>query len=138
MALKPRIANVPMVEKNGYCVNGLLEAIEQIEEGESEFGRAGFKFMFGCDGSQKRIVLSVFTGDAVNFEKYASTAKGKEDFNKLTKICLKMGLFTVEELKSSEAFPELDPMIGRKVRFKLTKKKFLNQIDLDTLEVVDQ
>lgn len=132
MALRPRMSNTPKLDDKGFCMNGQLEDINYFTEEESEFERAGFTFSFGCDGSQKRLLLKVFTGDSIRATKDKVDGK-KEDYNKLTKICLKMGLFSEKELKDLTDTPDLDSLIGASVKFKLKKDKFLSRVDLDSL-----
>ena len=141
MALRAKIANSLKSDDSGY-VSGVLADITLLDESESDFEKEQFVFDFICDGVLKPINLKVWTGTKLNPEKYND---GKNtDYNKLTKICIQLGLVTekslVESLKNGEDPDiELEVLKGLQVKFKTTKSiksKGLSQIDLSTLQEI--
>lgn len=146
MSLKPRLSNSPIVDSDGYTT-GIVAEIIFLEDGESEYSGEQYEFNIAIRGTQKDINLKIWTGVKINPEQY-STGKSKE-FNKLTRLCITLGLVSVTELKAIKTEADLDKLglgekleslKGRSLRFKLVKNpkgKGLSQIDLDSLELIE-
>ena len=147
MALKPRLANTPVVNDSGYCIADVID-ITFLEDGESEYAGEQYLFDFVTEGVQRPINLKVWTGTNLNPEQYQVNGSKTKDYNKLTRVCLAMDLISETELKAIKSECDLDKLNlgekiealkGQKVRFKLLKAakgKGLSQIDLNTLELV--
>lgn len=148
MALKPRLANSPVVDANGYCTAELAD-ITFLEDGESEYAGEQFLFDFIAEGTQRQINLKLWSGIKINPDRYQVNGGKTKEFNKLTRVCLGLGLITESDLKTIKTEDDLDKLQigeklenlkGQKVRFKLLKtaksKGGLSQIDLDTLQLV--
>lgn len=141
MALKAKVANSLKVDENGF-VNAELADITLLDASESDFDKEQFLFDFIAEGALKPVNLKLWSGTTLNPEKFND---GKvTDYNKLTKICIQLGLVSendlLEALKAGiEPDINLDTLIGLKVKFKITKSmksKGLSQIDLNTLQPV--
>jgi len=141
MSLKTKLANKPIVDKDGFA-SGVLKNITFIDASDTEFDREQFQFSFKVEGTRKATTINLWTGTTISGEKYDNGTS--IDYSKLSKIVLKLGLITEKEL--IEAYqtgddPEVDleSSIGANVKFKLAKsvkKRGLSQIDLDTLTLV--
>lgn len=147
MALKPRLANCPVTDSEGYCTAEIAD-ITYLEDGESEYSGEQFLFDFITPGIQRPINLKVWTGVKINPERYQINGSKTKELNKLTRVCLAVGLVTETDLKTIANEADLDKLAigeklealkGQQVRFKLLKAakgKGLSQIDLDTLQLV--
>lgn len=147
MALKPRLANSPIVDSNGYSTAELAD-ITYLEEGESDYSGEQFLFDFIAPGVQRPINLKVWTGTKINPDRYQINGSKTKEYNKLTRLCLALGLVSESDLRGIKTEEELDKLgIGERleglksqqVRFKLlktAKNRGLSQIDLDSLQLV--
>jgi len=141
MSLKTKLANKPIVDKDGFA-SGVLKSITFIDASETEFDREQFQFSFKVEGTRKETTINLWTGTTISGEKYDNGTS--IDYNKLSKIVLKLGLIGEKEL--IEAYqtgddPEVDleSLIGANIKFKLSKsvkKRGLSQIDLDSLTLI--
>lgn len=148
MTLKPRLANSPVVDSNGYCTAEIAD-ITFLEDGESEYSGEQFLFDFITPGVQRPINLKVWTGIKINPDRYQINGSKTKEFNKLTRVCLAMGLVSEADLKAVTTEADLNKLAigekleglrGQQVRFKLlrtAKGKGLSQIDLDTIQLVE-
>lgn len=146
MASKFRLANSPVVDDNGFA-NGTIESITFLEEGESDYSGEQFEFTINTKGTQKDISLKIWTGVKINSDTY-SNGKSKE-FNKLTRLCIALGLIKIADLKAIKNEADLEKLNlddkfeslkGQNLQFKLTKNpksKGLSQIDLETIKLVE-
>ncbi len=142
MSLKTKLANKPIVDKEGYT-SGVLKSITFIDASENEFDREQFQFSFKVKGTRKEMTINLWTGTTISGEKYDNGVD--IDYSKLSKIVLRLKLISEKEL--IEAYqtgndPEVDlnSLIGAAVKFKLAKavkKGGLSQIDLSSLELVN-
>lgn len=141
MSLKTKLANKPIVDKDGYA-NAVLESITFIDASETEFDREQFQFSFKVKGTRKEMTINLWTGTSISGEKYDNGTS--IDYSKLSKIVMQLNL--ISEKKLIDAYqtgndPEvnLESLIGASVRFKLAKslkKSGLSQIDLDSIKLV--
>lgn len=151
MALKPKMANVPMLDGNGYVINGKLDSIEEIE---NDHGQEQYTFKFSCDGSKRRMEFTVWTGIKFNLEmsdmtsqmdkkgkkvlsKFRDEKLAKNAYNALTQLSLNLGLITKDELKTltDDNMPDLESLIGKEVKFKLNKQGQFHNLNIDTLSL---
>ena len=147
MALKPRLANSPTVDFEGWCIAEIVD-VTFLEDGESEYSGEQFLFDFFATGIQRPINLKVWTGVKINPDRYQVNGSKTKEYNKLTRVCLALGLVSETELKAIKAKSDLDALAigeklealkGQQVRFKLLKTakgKGLSQIDLDSLQLL--
>lgn len=145
MVIKPRIANTPVTDAQGYCEATLADITETVySDPKSGDETEQFLFDFITEGKTKPIVLKIWTGLTVSPEKQDFTSKKTGDYSKLTKLILNLKVLTLEDLEDPEKVEtigeKLEALKGSKVRFKLTKAKGngLSKIDLDSLELVSK
>lgn len=139
MALKPKMANSVKLDETGYAIATLAD-ISYLEAEESEYDQEQFLFDFLAEGTKKPINLKIWTRTKINGEKYENGTS--KDYNKLTRLCLQLKLFSESELvqaykEGKDVNIDLDLLKNTKVRFKLlkpAKNRNLTQIDLNTLE----
>ena len=140
MSLKTKLANKPIVDKDGYA-NALLESITVIDASENEFDREQFQFSFKVKGTRKEMTMNLWTGTTISGQKYDNGVE--VEYSKLSKIVLKLGLIGERELieayqTGDDPEVDLDSLIGVKVKFKLgkaIKKGGLSQIDLNSIQL---
>ncbi len=143
MSLRTKLANKPIVDENGYA-SGVLENIIFLDESENDYNYEQFQFCFKVEGTKKPLTINLWTSTKISGEKWENGSG--VDYTKLSKIVMKLGLITEEELikaYQSGKDPEinLETLIGTKVKFKLVKplksdkKKRLSKIDLNTIEL---
>ena len=144
MPLKAKIANKPITDSKGY-VSGIIENILDIPEREEKQGKktikyaAQFEFVIKSDGSHKPITFHFWVGQNLNSDKFL--VEDKEDFNRLTRLCLNLGLILesdLPEIKDSE-LPDLESLEGRQIRFKLEASKTNKSLlipDISSIELV--
>lgn len=147
LALKPRLANSPTIDSDGYCTAELTD-ITFLEDGESEYSGEQFLFDFIVPGIQRPINLKIWTGVKINRDRYQVNGSKTKEYNKLTRLCLALGLITESDLNAIKDETDLDKLEigdkleglkGQQVKFKLlktAKSKGLSQIDLDSLQLV--
>lgn len=147
LALKPRLANSPTTDSDGYCIAELTD-ITFLEDGESEYSGEQFLFDFIAPGIQRPINLKIWTGVKINRDRYQVNGGKTKEYNKLTRLCLALGLITESDLNAIKDETDLDKLEigekleslkGQQVKFKLlktAKSKGLSQIDLDSLQLV--
>lgn len=141
MSLKTKLANKPIVDKDGYA-NAVLETITFIDASETEFDREQFQFSFKVKGTRKEMTINLWTGTSISGEKYDNCVSF--DYSKLSKIVMQLELISEKKLISAYETGEdpevnLENLIGASVRFKLTKavkKGGLSQIDLDSISLI--
>jgi hypothetical protein len=137
MALKPKMANSLKVDNLGYA-HGEIVDITELDGSESNLDKEQYLFDFVCEGSIKPINIKYWTGVLINSERYGE-GKNKE-YNKLTKLCIKLGLVTVDDLKSGKEIDiDLDTLKTKQIKFKpvkSSKSSNLTTIDIETLEIV--
>ena len=152
MALKkPRLANIPVLDDNGYAT-GTITEIEYEDEEESKYDDERYLFSIVSSGSLKDIKFKFWTGLSVSPTKYSNAKIGKVDeYSNLTIICTRLKLVTIAEIKaikSEEDFEKLniseklESLKGQLVRFKLTKgakgtkSQDLSVVDIKTIELL--
>jgi len=146
MPLKAKVANKPAIDSKGYAT-GIIQSILDIEEREEKQGRktiryaAQFEFHVLSEGSHKPIVYKFWVGQNINQDKFKSEDSDNQDYNRLTRLSLNLGLIKESELKnlSADKLPDLEQLEGSKIRFKLTpskKNSSLQTIDLASIELV--
>ena len=143
MALKPRMANSVKTDDKGRAT-ATLSDITYLEAEESEYEQEQFLFDFLAEGTKKPINLKIWTRTNINGEMYDNGTS--KDYNKLTRLCLQLKLFSESELaqaykEGKEVDVDLDLLKGQKVRFQLLKQarnRNLSQIDLNTLEPLEK
>jgi hypothetical protein len=139
MALKPRFANLPKIDENGF-VNAEIVEIVYCDAEESEYEKEQLLFNFIADGVRKSINFKLWTGTVISPEKY-DTGK-TTDYNKLTKLLLNLKVLDLATLKKTfdsgkDCDIDIESLVGIKVQFKLKKaKQGLSTIDLDTIKTV--
>jgi len=141
MSLKTKLANKPILDKDGFA-QGILDRITFIDASDTEFDREQFQFSFKVKGTRKETTINLWTGTIISGQKY-DNGFGAE-YSKLSKIVLKLGLINENDLidaYETGSDPELDleTLIGVKVKFKLaktTKRGGLSQIDLSSIELL--
>ena len=99
MFLKTKLANKPIIDKDGYT-NAVLESVTFIDASETEFDREQFQFSFKVKGIRKEMTINLWTGTTISGEKYDNGVD--IDYSKLSKILLKLGL--ISEKKLIEAY----------------------------------
>ncbi len=143
MPLKPALANTVKPDSAGY-VMGELSSITELDSSESEYDSEQYLFDFIVQGTIKPVVFKLWTGVKLNSEKSDFSRSKDGDYNRLTRLCLSLGLITPQDLKSLDddkltAIGEaLDGLVGKKIKFKLIrnlKKNGLGQIDLDSIKL---
>jgi len=141
MALKAKLANKPVTDDNGY-VSAELICVEFQDSDENDFEQEQFCFNFNVPGSQKDILMRLWTGTKINPDKF--TEGKKSNYNKLTRVCLALGLIDPASLPNVSAEEcqaiDLEGLAGSKVKFKLQKSikaKGLNVIDIDSLAMAE-
>ena len=143
--LKAKIANKTILN-NGYC-EGKIFTILEIESRDEKIGKktksypSQFEFIILSKGSRKDINFHFWTGQNLNSKKFKSDESGKLDYNKLTRICLKLNLIKESDLKNlnDEILPDLSELEGLNIRFKLIesdKNNGLSIIDIDSIELI--
>ena len=141
MALNPKMANMPKLDKDGYCM-GELATITALDASDSDYGKEQFLFDFIATGTMKPINLKIWTGVTLSGERFT---QGKiDDYNRLTRLIIQLGAVNETDLttayQAGKELPlDLDALVGTKVKFKTVKtakSKGLSQIDLSTLEVL--
>ncbi|MFM6153656.1 MAG: hypothetical protein ACKPE3_11755 [Sphaerospermopsis kisseleviana] len=146
MALKAKIANKPKLDDKGYCT-GVIESILDIEEREEKQGKktikfaAQFEFIIISDGSHKPITYRFWTGQNINSEKFKNEETDTKDYNRLTRVCLQLGLIKESDLSAikDDKLPDLEQLEGIKIKFKLEpsrKNQALQVPDISSLEIV--
>lgn len=123
--LKAKVANKPILDNDGYC-NGIIETVLEIEEREEKEGRktikyaAQFEIVIKSDGSHKPITYKIWVGQNLNVDKFTNDS-GVTDYNRLTRLCLQLGLLKESDLKNLESLelPDLEKLEGSKIKFKL-------------------
>ena len=142
MSLKTKLANKPIVDKDGFA-QAVLESVTFIDADETEFDREQFQFSFKVKGTRKEMAMNLWTGTTISGEKYNNGVD--IDYTKLSKIVMKLGLITEKKLIAAyetgdDPEVDLESLIGTSVKFKLTKavkKGGLSQIDLNSLELIN-
>ena len=144
MVLKAKIANKPVIDNQGYST-GVIESILEIEAREEKLGRKlikfapQFEFIINSDGTHKPIIYHIWSGQNLNCDKFKNESD-KYDYNRLTRICLQLGLIKESDLSkiTNDKLPDLEQLEGCKVRFKLesSRKNALQIPDITTLEIV--
>ncbi len=144
MALKPRMANTPITDSEGW-IEAELSDVTYLEADESEYEREQYLFDFLAQGSQRPINFKIWTGTSLNADRYQNGNGSKTaELNKLTRLCISLGLSNEKQLKEAqskgqEVDIDLEALKGSKVRFKLqksAKNRGLSQIDIDTVKLV--
>lgn len=141
MSLKTKLANKPVLDKNGYA-SGVLESITFIDASDNEFDHEQFQFSFKVKGTRKEMTMNLWTSTTISGQKYDNGVD--IHYSKLSQIVLKLGLICEKDLieayeSGNDPEVDLDSLIGVKVKFKLgkaVKKGGLSQIDLSSITLV--
>jgi|688.fasta_scaffold775331_1 hypothetical protein len=146
MAIKAKIANKAISDKSGYSI-GIIKEILEIDERIEKQGKkeikfaAQFEFSIISEGTQKAIIHKIWTGQNINFQKFKNES-GHEDYNRLTRLCLNIGLLKETDLASlkNDNIPNLEDLEGKQIKFKLEPSKKNQQfslIDISSIRLVD-
>ena len=146
MAIKAKIANKAISDKSGYSI-GIIKEILEIDERIEKQGKkevkfaSQFEFSIISEGSQKAIIFKMWTGQNINFQKFKNES-GHEDYNRLTRLCLNLGLLKETDLTSlnDENIPNLEDLEGKKIKFKLEpskKNELFSLIDISSIRLID-
>ncbi len=146
MALKAKIANKPVTDSQGFC-KGTIQSILEIEERIEKQGKKDIKFAAQfeitliSDGSAKSITHKIWCGQNINSEKFTNQETGDCDYNRLTRLCLNLGLVKESDLATikDDKLPDLESLEGQKVKFKLEpskKNQLFSVIDISTIQLV--
>lgn len=142
MALKPRLANTPQLDCDGYAT-GSIKSVSLLDSSSSDYDKEQFVFIFEISGKLKPIQTRVWTGITVGCEKSDYTDPKHPKYPKLTRLLLATGLLqehelqalTCEDLKSID----IESLAGKAIRCKMVssvKNKGLSVPDIDTIELV--
>jgi hypothetical protein len=146
MALKAKIANKPLLDSKNYCL-GVIECVLDISEREEKQGRktvkfaAQFEFTIKSEGTHKPIFFRIWTGQNLNSEMFTNDETETKDYNRLTRLCLQLGLIEESDLSKikEDKLPNLEELEGTKIKFKLEpsrKNQALQIPDISTIEIV--
>ena len=143
--LKAKIANKTILN-NGYCegtIFNILETDERVEKigRKTKIYPSQFEFIILSKGSNKDIKFHFWCGKNLNSTKFKNDETGKIEYNRLTRICIKLDLIKESDLKNlrDENLPDLSKLIGLNVKFKLIESERnngLSIIDIDSIELV--
>lgn len=148
MPLKAQIANKIVADDNGYTVGTIID-INEVEERTEKEGKKDvyyapqFEFLVEVQGTKKSTRMRFWTGKKINSELFENEETGKEDYNRLTRLILNMGLIDNAKLIEydkadvEESEVELDVLKGQKIRFKMDKsikRKGLSVINISSIE----
>jgi len=144
MAIKPKMANSPVIDDLGYA-HGQLADITETTYIDPKTGDESdqFQFDFIVEGKIKPINMKIWTGTKVSPDKQDYTNPKKPNHSKLTRLCISLGLIEKDSLDDPDSIEILgDSLVeckGKQVKFKLLKSdsKGLSTIDLDTIRLVD-
>lgn len=128
MALKAKVANKPVIDSKGY-VSGIIKNILDIPEREEKQGKktikyaAQFEFVVTSKGSHKPIIFHFWVGQNLNSDKFQNG--NKEDYNRLTRLVINLGLILESDLADIQdnKLPDLEALEGKEIRFKLEPSK---------------
>jgi hypothetical protein len=146
MPLRAKVANKSVTDSKGF-VTGVIQSILDIEDREEKQGRkivryaAQFEFHVKSEGSNKPIIYKFWVGQNLNSQMFKNDENDSEDYNRLTRLCLNLGLLKESDLKSmsDDKLPDLELLEGSKIRFKLIpskKNSSLQTIDIASIELV--
>lgn len=141
MPLKPRMANAPKTDEQGFVVAELAD-ITFFDADESEYDQQQYLFDFLAEGKRNTVNMKLWTGITINPHKYENGSS--KEYSKLTKLMLNLGLVTEQELQQAfntgkDIEIDLEALKGKQVKFKLKKnpkRMGLATIDLDTIQHV--
>jgi hypothetical protein len=142
MALKPRLANTPQLDSEGYAT-GSIKSVSLLDSSSSDYDKEQFVFIFEIAGKLKSIQTRVWTGITVGCEKSDYSDPKHPKYPKLTRLLLATGLLQEDSLASltSEDLKSIDieSLAGKSIRCKMVssvKNKGLSVPDIDTIELV--
>jgi len=146
MALKAKIANKTITDSQGFCT-GSIQSILEIDERIEKQGKKDIKFASQfeitviSDGSTKSITHKIWCGQNINSEKFTNQESGAVEYNRLTRLCLNLGLIKESELTTikDDKLPDLESLEGQKIKFKLEpskKNQLFSVIDISTIQLV--
>lgn len=126
MALRVQAGNRPKLDDDGF-VHGVIKSIANEESGEKHEWES-LRWEFETQGTLRPLTFRIWTGLTFN------PPDDKGEVNKLTNLCLRFKLVTVEQLVADEV-PELDleALTGQCVQFRLQREGGLYRIDPNTL-----
>jgi hypothetical protein len=128
MALRVQAGNRPKLDPDGL-VRGVIKAITSEETTETREWES-VRWEIEAPGTIRPITYRVWTGMKLN------PPDDKGELNRLTNICLRCGLFTMEDLLADETLDvDVESLVGMCVQFKLVKEGGLYRIDVNTLGV---
>lgn len=150
MVLKAKIANKIVADDNGYTTGEIVD-VNEIEERTEKEGKkevkysSQFEFLINVEGTKKTTLLRFWTGQNINSEKFEIDGEDKEDYNRLTRFLLNMGLLDSKKLteldkaKIDDSDIDLEVLKGQKIEFKMNKSiksKGLSVIDIKSIKPV--
>ena len=145
MALKAKVANKIVTDVKGFCegtIQSILEIDERVErEGKKDIKYAAqFEFNIISNGSAKSITHKIWCGQNLNSEKFTNQDTGELDYNRLTRLCLNLGLIKESELSTiKDDELDLESLEGQKIKFKLEpskKNQLFSVIDISSIQLV--
>lgn len=127
MGLKVKTANCIKIDDSGYAA-GIIAYVTFLDGDENEYEQEQFLFDFLVEGTKKSVNMKVWTRTKVSGQKYQNGSK--TEYNKLTVLCLRLGLFSESELvkayeNGQDLDVDLDKLKGKSVKFKLLKPAIL-------------
>jgi hypothetical protein len=139
MALKPRVANSPLIDSEGYCTG----TISDIEVGENHRGDETFVFMIEVQGKLKPITMRITTGTKISQEQTYHHGGKQPEYYAITTLLIRTGLIKESELASMttdqiEAI-DIEQLKGKKIKAlaeKSAKSRGLVNLKIDTIEIV--
>jgi len=142
MSIRPRKANSISKTDDGFVTAELVDITETTyESGDTESEQLLFDFL--VPGAIRPVVMKMWTGITISPDKnWVPRPKAKPELNKLSQLCIGLGLLTESELSTfnpDDLGDRLEALKGASVKFKTiesAKNRGLSQIDLKTLQLV--
>lgn len=125
MALKVQAGNRPKLDDDGF-IHGVIKTIENEDSPKVDW--ESLRWEFETPGTIRPMTFRVWTGLTYN------PPDEKGETNRLTTLCLRFNLLTMEQLLADE-IPEMDleALIGQCVICKLVREGGLYRVDVDTM-----
>lgn len=139
------MARIKRANKIAKNTDGLVHGeIIAVEEVDNLYGGTQFEWSIGVNTTREtKTIMRFWTGTNVNDEKYYySEEDSLPKYNKLTQICLQLGLLD-EDLLNSDQEIDLDlseSLDGQKVSFKTKpseKRRAFKEVDWSSLKLID-
>ena len=159
-------ANNPLKDNEGYVKGKLIEIknhtlIDKKKRTSTEFAdditKKCLMFIFSMEGTTEPIRMSKLTGTNIRPEKIHVKAKGRgkdkeqPEYNALTEMCLRLGVFKHSELKTNNkeliekirlamknTSPEKPVYIKTKLQLIDNEENQFESINMKTIQVIDK